>query len=189
MGSPVTKHGDFVLEILNYKNGGTYLEVGSGHFKDENNTYLLEKEYGWTGVGIELDSDLSKLYIDNRTNKCINDNALTVDYKKVLKNNFDSNRIDYLQIDVDNNPKYSNLLALINVPLSEYRFNVITFEHDLVRSYKFKEMREAQRVILDALGYVLVVPGNSEDWWVDGTNIDSEKYQWAFSAFQKEMVF
>ena len=184
----MTRQSDFILSILNNKQNGIYLEVGSGHYKDMNNTYILEKEYGWSGLGIEINSDLSLKYNLNRNNKCINSDALTIDYRKYLLDLSLSKRIDYLQIDIDDDPHHANLLGLINVPLNEYRFNVITFEHDLVRSHKFKEMRDAQREILDSLGYVLVVPGNAEDWWVDGTELDYEKYSWAYETYQQAMA-
>ena len=35
----------FVLSLLNGKKNGTFIEVGSGHPKLFNNTYLLEKEF------------------------------------------------------------------------------------------------------------------------------------------------
>ena len=44
-------------------------------------------------------------------------------------------------------------------------------------------MRDAQREILDSLGYSLVVRQMHEDWWVDPKVITLEKYreyfQWA----------
>jgi hypothetical protein len=185
----MTHQSDFVLSILGNKKNGVYLEVGAGDYKDMSNSYLLEKEYGWSGIGIEIDSALCKDHAINRSNLCINKDALTINYHEYLPSIAINKRIDYLQIDIDDDPKYANLLGLINVPLNEYRFNVITFEHDLVRSYKFKDMRDAQREILDSLGYVLVVPGIAEDWWVDGRVMGYEKYGWAFEAYQKAMAF
>jgi hypothetical protein len=56
------------------------------------------------------------------------------------------------------------LLALLALPLNTYRFSVITFEHDALMYHENINMREAQRVILTALGYKLVVRNNYEDW-------------------------
>lgn len=38
-------------------------------------------------------------------------------------------------------------------------------------------MRDAQREILDSLGYSLVVRQIHEDWWVDSTAVGLEKYR------------
>jgi hypothetical protein len=185
----MTHQSDFVLSILGNKKNGTYLEVGAGDYQYMSNSYVLEKEYGWSGIAVEIDPALCKDHDANRNHLCINKNALTINYHEYLPSIAVNKRIDYLQIDIDDSPRHSNLLGLINVPLNDYRFNVITFEHDLVRSYKFKSMRDAQREILDSLGYVLVVPGVAEDWWVDGKEIRYEQYGWAFEAYQKEMAF
>jgi tetratricopeptide (TPR) repeat protein len=58
----------FVLSVLNGKRKGTYLEIGSCYAYRGNNTVLLEKEFEWTGIGIEYDekkfSDKLKNYIN-----------------------------------------------------------------------------------------------------------------------------
>jgi hypothetical protein len=58
-------------------------------------------------------------------------------------------------------------LGLISLPLTQYRFSVITFEHDANMYFRNAAMRDAQREILDSLGYTLVVREKHEDWWVD----------------------
>jgi len=63
------------------------------------------------------------------------------------------------------------------VPLNKYRFTVITFEHDSNMYWRNTAMRDAQREILDSLGYSLVVRQIHEDWWVDPTAIGLEKYR------------
>jgi hypothetical protein len=37
----------FVLQSLNYKYNGFYLEIGAYNSKDISNTYILEKQYGF----------------------------------------------------------------------------------------------------------------------------------------------
>lgn len=40
----------FVLAQLNFKRGGFFVEFGATNGIDHSNTYLLEKEFGWTGI-------------------------------------------------------------------------------------------------------------------------------------------
>lgn len=40
----------FVLYSLNWKRGGYFVEFGATNGKDLSNTYLLEKNFGWTGI-------------------------------------------------------------------------------------------------------------------------------------------
>ena len=43
----------FVLSQLNFKRGGFFVEFGATNGMDHSNTYLLEKEFGWTGILVE----------------------------------------------------------------------------------------------------------------------------------------
>jgi hypothetical protein len=69
-------------------------------------------------------------------------------------------------------PRNANLLALINLPMSRYRFNSIVIEHSVGMDYTFDPLRAAQRYILTSLGYRLVNCGHNDDWWVDETSFD-----------------
>ena len=180
-----TEQETFVLNILNYKKNGYYVEVGSGDPIKENNTYILETQYGWNGIGFEIDEEKNKNYNNIRKNICLNEDAIKFDYRKYFKENNFPKQIDFLQIDIDDTPKNANFLGLLNIPLTEYRFSVIIFEHDLIRSYKFEELRSTQRWILSCLGYVLVARTVSEDWWVDPTVIPYSEYQKYFRMESK----
>ena len=161
----------FVLAILEGKRNGTYLEIGSAKPFFRNNTALLEQQFDWRGVGIEYDSGFCKEYADNRKNTIINKDALLVNYKELLKENFQDDKIiDYLQLDIE--PAKHTFEALLAMPLEEYQFRVITFEHDhyvdITQSY-----REKSRRYLRSMGYELLVSDLSavegcpfEDWWV-----------------------
>jgi FkbM family methyltransferase len=35
------------------RRGGVFLDVGAGHYRNESNTYYLEKELGWSGVAVD----------------------------------------------------------------------------------------------------------------------------------------
>jgi len=166
----------FVLAMLNGKRNGTYLEVGAAHAYHNSNTALLE-EFGWAGVGIEINEDLAKQH-ESRKNKVICSDALSLNYEKLLSENFEDNKIDYLQLDIE--PSKNTFEALLLIPLDKYQFRVITYEHDhyvdMTGSY-----REKSRKYLSSMGYSLVVGDISpnanssfEDWWVKEELVDQD---------------
>lgn len=157
----------FVLSTLKEKRNGYYVELGSGDPSDGNNTKLLESDFGWKGVALEINSSLVEAYSQTRSNPCIEADALTFDYVKYFKDNAFPRVIDYLQIDIDGHETGHCLLALLALPMLKYRFRVITIEHDLCVDFRREGMRNAQREILDNLGYRLIAQLDSEDWWVD----------------------
>ena len=165
----------FVLNLFNQKKNGHYVELGAFDSKLGSNTYYLENTYGWSGVSFEILDDRRNEFISNRKNPCYGD-ALNFNYINYFEENNFPKQIDYLQVDIDAGYKengrpfgnhYLTLLGLISLPLTQYRFSIITFEHDTNMYFRNSAMREAQREILDSLGYTLVVRETHEDWWVD----------------------
>jgi hypothetical protein len=166
----------FVTELLKNKENGFYVELGAFDSKKGSNTYHLETDYNWNGVSFEIDPERHAEFVSNRKNPCILGDATHFNYISYFEENNFPKQIDYLQVDIDagytpegnsvGNP-YLTLHGLIAVPLSRYRFSIITFEHDSQIEYNNKGMREAQREILSSLGYKLVVRDWHEDWWVD----------------------
>lgn len=173
----------FVISMLQEKQNGYYVEVGSGLPINGNNTYMLENTFNWNGVGIDLNIDTVKPYNEIRKNPCIHADALTFNYEDYFKQNNFPNQIDFLQIDIDsqtflkpNSFGNQNLLALINLPLNRYRFSVIVFEHEYIINYKNSSIRDAQREILSNLNYLLIGQNALEDWWIDPTIISKDIY-------------
>ena len=56
----------WVLDILNHKRGGTFVDIGAHDEIHLSNTYLLEKEYNWSGICIEANSDTFEKLKGNR---------------------------------------------------------------------------------------------------------------------------
>lgn len=166
----------FVLDMLKNKRDGYYVELGAADPIDGSNTYRLEKDFGWKGVSFDYEERHANRFNELRENPCLAEDAIAFDYSKYFEENNFPERIDYLQVDVDTgystggrplgNPG-SNLLGLIALPLNRYRFSVVTFEHDALIHYKLNSVRDAQREIMDSLGYALVQRIAWEDWWVD----------------------
>lgn len=160
----------FVLSMLNGKRNGTYVEIGAGDPTYGNNTYLLEKDFEWTGVSFDISEEFVKGHREKRKNKCLLKDATTIDYEKFLRAlSFDAT-IDYLQIDVD--PAEISLQVLMTIPFERLRFAVITFEHDHYADPK-SEVRQKARKYLEEYGYKLIGRNISpddkrpyEDWFV-----------------------
>lgn len=172
-----TVHAGFALRLNDDKKNGFYVEIGSSHWKQDNNTYILEKHFDWKGVGIEILENLAKEYNENRSNECVHGDAMSFNWDKYFEENNFPKQIDYLQIDIDKTPDYANLFALLNIPLARYRFNVITLEHCYNHDPRISKVRDIQREILFSYGYKIVAAGFNEDWWIDG-KLDISESEW-----------
>jgi hypothetical protein len=180
----------FVLTMLNGKIGGTYLEIGSGEPFYGSNTALLETNFDWTGIGIELDSSRhSKHSIRKNPVFCID--GTTANYDQLLSEYFKNNIIDYLQLDIE--PSSNTFKALQKIPFDKYKFRVITYEHDHYIDIT-KQYRKKSRQFLSSLGYVLLVNDVSpredcsfEDWWVHPELIDKDILE-NFSQFSQNAI-
>ena len=175
------KQDQFVANIFKFKKEGSYVDIGSSYATTSNNTCFFDK-LGWDGICVERDSKHNPGYA-GRSCTHLNADALKVDWRSVFKeSNFDtkySKNIDYLSLDVDE----VSTNVLMNLPMDEYKFKVITLEHD---SYIYGDKyRGVQRKYLEEKGYFLLCgnvcvqqpglisgqywhesPLPFEDWWV-----------------------
>ena len=159
----------FVMSMLDGKRNGVYVEIGADQPRVISNTYLLEKDFDWSGISFELDADKVAFFNTIRKNKCLCEDATLYDYKSLFEKLNYPKQIDYLQLDID--PAEGTLRALKTLPLDDYRFSVITYETDVYSSGA--DIQDEQIEILESHGYQLVAKnvkceGNPyEDWWVD----------------------
>jgi len=188
----------FVLACLNGKHNGSYLEIGAYHSTSLSNTYLLESQFGWNGISIDIEEGVRGSFLSDRKNQLIIEDALKVDYSKILSGLSKSGRIDYLQIDIE--PQNNTLECLKRIPLDEFRFSVITYETDFYDpSFSREESlanREKSREILKSHGYFLLV-GNVcnisendpfEDCYIDPQLIDPNNLSWISPSEEYNMV-
>lgn len=68
------KQEDFVLNFFNHKKNGVFFEAGGMDGVRHSNTFLLEKEYGWSGLLVEPSPKLYKDLVKNRN--CYHENVL-----------------------------------------------------------------------------------------------------------------
>lgn len=167
----------FVLGVLNGKEYGTYLEIGAGDPTYGSNTYLLEKNFKWTGVGLDIEPQFVQWHAQYRKNRVVQMNALEVDYQLLLNDIGVNGVVDYLQIDCD--PPNVSYEVLKKIPFDMWKFAVITYEHDYYCD-ETKSYRDLSRDYLSSKGYVLVAPNMSpddhrsyEDWWVHPDLVNS----------------
>jgi len=168
----------FVMKCLNYKQNGTFLEIGSNDPISINNTYLLEKDYGWTGFMVEYESRFLSGYKLHRPNsQYLIGDATKIDFRESCKA-MPAN-IDYLQIDleVNNESTIATLRKVRDELMTDHKFAVVTFEHDIYRGDHYNTRAES-RSIFDSQGYVRVfsdVMNNAmafEDWYVHPDLVD-----------------
>ena len=154
----------YVLEKLNNKKDGYYIEIGAYHPTDISNTKLLE-ELGWCGLSFDA-NNISSIWTSFRKNEFIWADALNFNFKKCFEEKNVPSEIDYLSLDIDQ----ATLGCLKILPLKEYKFKVITLEHDEYSQGSAK--KNAMREILFSYGYKLDKPDVKndghiyEDWWL-----------------------
>lgn len=168
----------FVIDYLKEKRKGFYVEIGAYHSSEISNTYILEKDYEWSGLSFEMDVKRTVEFNNNRKNRCLLMDATLCNFEHLFEHLNLPQRIDYLSIDVD--PEEANLEVLKKIPLHKHRFSIITIEHDLYRNFRRNMyIKKSQHDILKHHGYKLASDLldyadikkriGVEDWWVDST--------------------
>ena len=173
----------FILAVTNSKRNGTYFEVGSNSPTKGNNTYLLEKEFGWTGVSMDIVERFVKDFNAVRKNPCLCVDATQTDLTCTMLEHGLGPHIDYLQLDID--PHFNTFKALHNIDFDQVSFSVITYEHDAYQGGA-KE-RTLSREFLKSKGYTLVISDvchrkngrdlNFEDWYVNEQYMTSTNWK------------
>lgn len=160
----------FVLSMLDGKRKGKYLEIGSSDPFSGNNTALLETDFDWIGVSIDISEEEVNKFKKVRRNPVYLADAIKVDYAKLLEDNRLGTVIDFLQLDCD--PPSVTYDILTKIPFDTHKFAVITYEHDYYYD-ETKSYKDKSRKFLRSKGYELVAsniaPNDTddyEDWWI-----------------------
>lgn len=158
----------FVLTANQGKRNQWYLEVGSAEPFYHNNTALLETNFAWQGISIDIDAAKVQDFKSNRINPVICQDAMALDFQALLRDHGAPRDLGYLQIDCD--PPQNSYNILTRMPWQQHRFAVITFEHDF---YADQSIRDLSRQFLTSQGYELMASDiafdsthSYEDWWV-----------------------
>jgi hypothetical protein len=145
-----------VLKYLKNKQNGSFVDIGCGYPKYINNTYLLETEFNWDGISIDLNMYTEEdglIWNDCRNTKLILNDALTLNYSSIFKESNLPINIDYLSMDLE--PPDLSLECLFKIPFDEYTFNIITFEVDKNREGDIKRIEESRNFLMSK-GYTLI---------------------------------
>jgi FkbM family methyltransferase len=138
----------WVLQTLSSKEGGVFVDIGAYDGVQTSNTYILEKQYNWSGICIEANLQAYQKLVQNR--KSINIYGAVTNYNgecsfstdriasggtktpcfilnDILEQHLKSNIVDYLSIDVEGHE--FSILETLN--FSKWKFKLITVEHNL----------------------------------------------------------
>jgi hypothetical protein len=55
-----------VRDFFRDRRGGTFVDVGSNHYRSLSNTYYLDQTLGWTGVAIDAQEEYGPDYVKHR---------------------------------------------------------------------------------------------------------------------------
>lgn len=184
----------WVIEMLNEKKNGYFLDIGAYDGLDISNTYILEKDFNWNGLCIDADPINYEKLIKNRNVKSINcavsnksgfvnffsngagghisdsgnKNIEAKTLRELLKENNCPKTIDYISLDIEGY-EYN---ALEEFPFDEYDFILMTVEHNLYLGDSTN--KEKIKNILSKNGYIVfkenvINIGNDpfEDWYIN----------------------
>ncbi len=161
-----------VDRMMQQKVNGTFLDVGASYFDNMNNSYFSEKERLWRGVAGEIDERYNEGWKNRPHTFYINEDALKVDYVKVLADNNMPDVIDYLSVDLE--PPEVTYQAFCKIMETKYIFNVVTFEVDY---YRDTSTRDPARQMMEDKGYYLVAEIKQGEYHIDDVFVHESHYE------------
>jgi len=161
----------FVAGVLNFKKNGFFVDIGAHYYQYISNSYVFEKDLGWRGLAVELDSRVIQDWHTFRPNtKLVFGDATTQDYQSLLDGINAPKVIDYLSVDIE--PPIGTLIALLKILETDYDYRIITFEIDSYRGDL--RPRDTSRNILSDKGFKRIegLDNEQEDFWINPKYID-----------------
>jgi hypothetical protein len=140
------------LSYLNHLRNGYFVDIGCSDPVLLSNTYRLETDYEWTGLGIDIDISSSWNSIRPRTT-AIQANALELNYQELFDKHNVPIEVNLLSIDLE--PPTLNFEVLERALSTNRTFNVVVFETDEYRDRHGKFRAIESLLFMEALGYSL----------------------------------
>jgi len=147
----------FVLESLNYKKNGYFVEVGAASGVDLSNTFLLEKKYDWDGILSEPSPGWKETLEANRSCKkdyrCVySESGKKVEFNQTAEKEYStisafsnsdkhqSKRRNFIQYEIAT-ITLNDLLKEYNAPLEIDYLSIDTegSEHEILKNFNFKK--------------------------------------------------
>jgi hypothetical protein len=170
-----------------------FLEIGSADAIINNNTYLLESNYGWSGIMVECDAKYEDGYKTHRTSNYLIEDATNVDYRQLMDSMNFPETVGYLQIDLEV-CNCSTLTVLENLDATvfdKYTFGFVSFRHDIYTGNHYNT-REISREIFKKRGYVCIAEDvlydskdPFEDWYVHPSMVSDIPYMRRFLPWEE----
>jgi hypothetical protein len=157
-----------LLKYLENKKDGFFLDIGCGYPITINNTYLLEKNYGWDGLSLDIEDYLEpdgRTWGETRNSIHILNDALNVDYLTLLREHKAPKVIDFITMDLE--PPTLTFELLYKIPFDDYSFNFISFETDEGREGgEYRKLKS--REYITSKGYFLLGNlGGQDDMYIN----------------------
>ena len=168
------KQDAFVLSTLKNLKKGFWVEYGCQGPVKSSNTHVLETQYEWEGLSLDIDADAIAQWEGNRnTDRLVCADGLNIDHEELFIKHGVPQVVDYLSLDIE--PPQATFDLLEKIPFHKYIFKVVTYEHDAYRGGPKEESRD----YFALQGYIRV-PDNvvssfhgsvikAEDWYIHGT--------------------
>ena len=154
-----------IIEFYKDLRNGYFLDIGACHADYDNNTYLLEKDYGWTGVCLETQTRYHQefeqkrnVYLEKRAiwreeceiEFCINDSI------PGLGGILETNRVKTPHIIKVQTITFPQLLKKYNCPnfIHYVSLDVEGAEYEVLKTFPFEEY---------AVGFWTIEHGNEKD--------------------------
>ena len=182
-----------VLSVYNNKRNGFFVEIGAYDGIESPNTYVLEKDFGWTGLCVECNPRFYSSLLNTRS--CFKSNSAVYNVDDREMEFYDSGGYAGLvetnnHVHIVNDPKIivrtkklTTLLNEINAPvfieylsldtegseyeiLREHDFNKYKFGYICIEHNKIEKNRKAIRELLESKGYIYHRENGDSYWGV-----------------------
>lgn len=107
----------WVIDTLNFKKNGYFLDLGALDGKTHSNSIMLERKYGWTGICVEANPYIFPMLSSNRHCMCVN--SLLDNSNDVIKEFHCANELSYVENE-NRNMSLEELKILLKAKNIEY---------------------------------------------------------------------
>ena len=154
----------WVSETLKKIRNGVFVDIGCQGPLLINNTDILELELDWWGLSLDIHENSIKKWNGIRnTDHVLACDATKQNYGNLFRKHGLPNKIDYLSIDLEPPPITFKVLQML--PFDEYKFSLITFEHDDYRKeFSKHDLKKKSRTFLTSKGYQRISDEIVDSW-------------------------